>query len=193
LPRQLPDSFKDFANKYTGSKKLKADLLSHCRRECIHAQWRIILDEEFLDAYEHGIVIECCDGITRRFYPRIFTYSADYPEKYGLSFSRHQAMTPLANRVLLACIRNLGGCPCPRCTIRLSDVHLVGTKRDRDKRITMARIDDEHLKFKISRARELIYQDNYAVDSAGVERLLKPLSLVPTEVTQPVHQPYDAG
>ena len=85
--RQLPDLFKDFASKYTSSKKLKAELLSHCRQECIHAQWRIILDEEFLDAYEHGIVIECCDGITCRFYPRKFTYTADYPEKYSLSFS----------------------------------------------------------------------------------------------------------
>jgi hypothetical protein len=78
---QLPDSFKDFANKHSGSKKLKPELTSHCRRECIHAQWKIILDDEFWDAYEHGIVIECCDGITCRFYPRILTYSADYPEK----------------------------------------------------------------------------------------------------------------
>ena len=32
--------------------------------------------------YVHGIVIKCCDGVLRRFYPRLFTYSADYPEKY---------------------------------------------------------------------------------------------------------------
>lgn len=48
----------------------------------MHAQWRILLDDEFVEAYEHGIVILCCDGILRRFYPRILTYSADYPEKY---------------------------------------------------------------------------------------------------------------
>jgi hypothetical protein len=48
----------------------------------------------------------------------------------------------------------------------------------------MARIDDEHRKFKVSRARELIYRDNYAIDSAGVEGLLKPLSLVPTKVNR---------
>jgi hypothetical protein len=42
----------------------------------------LLLDEEFLNAYQHGMVIECCDGATRRFYPRIFTYSADYQEKY---------------------------------------------------------------------------------------------------------------
>ena len=32
--------------------------------------------------YEHGVVIECCDGVKRRFYIRIFAYSADYPEKF---------------------------------------------------------------------------------------------------------------
>lgn len=41
-----------------------------------------MLSDEFLEAYEHGVVIKCCDGITRRFYPRIFAYSADYPEKF---------------------------------------------------------------------------------------------------------------
>jgi hypothetical protein len=46
-----------------------------------HAQWSIILDDEFLEAYKHGMAIKCCDGVWPCFYPRIFTYSADYPEK----------------------------------------------------------------------------------------------------------------
>lgn len=75
---QLPDSFKDF----TGGKGMTSECATHCHREFFHAQWRILLDDEFLKAYEHGIVICCCDGIKHRFYPRIFTYSADYPEKY---------------------------------------------------------------------------------------------------------------
>jgi Plavaka transposase len=49
--------------------------------ELMHAIWTILLDDDFLHAYEHGIVILCPDGISRRFYPRICTYSADYPEK----------------------------------------------------------------------------------------------------------------
>ena len=61
---------------------ISKDLMTHCRREVLHAQWDILIDGEFLEAYEHGIVITCCDGITRRFYPRLMTYSADYPEKY---------------------------------------------------------------------------------------------------------------
>jgi Plavaka transposase len=45
------------------------------------AQWDVLLDEELKYAMQHGMVIMCHDGIKRRFYPRIFTYSADYPEK----------------------------------------------------------------------------------------------------------------
>jgi hypothetical protein len=55
--------------------------MTHCHREIFHAQWEILLDEEFLAAYKHGILIRCYDGVVRRLYPRIFTYSADYPEK----------------------------------------------------------------------------------------------------------------
>jgi hypothetical protein len=74
---QLPDSFKDFA----GTKGINSECATHCHREFFHKQWKVLLDDEFLEAYEHRIVILCCDNIQRRFYPRIFTYSADYPEK----------------------------------------------------------------------------------------------------------------
>jgi hypothetical protein len=47
----------------------------------MHKVWDKLLDDNFVDAYEHGFIMECQDGISRRFYPRIFTYSADYPEK----------------------------------------------------------------------------------------------------------------
>jgi hypothetical protein len=82
----------------------------------------------------------------------------------------------------MACIRNLGGCPCPRCGIQLSNVHLVGTSRDRRNRILLRRVDDEPRRFKVSQARKHIYENNNAISSAGVERMLKPLSLVPTTV-----------
>ena len=48
----------------------------------MHAIWRILLDDDFVEAYKNGIVVRCFDGVTWRVYPRIFTYSADYPEKY---------------------------------------------------------------------------------------------------------------
>lgn len=84
LIKQVPPAFKDFAAFHSASKGPDDAFMTHCDREYLHAQWKVLLDDEFLEAYEHGVVIECCDGIRRRFYLRIFSYSADYPEKYVL-------------------------------------------------------------------------------------------------------------
>jgi hypothetical protein len=77
---QLPNAFKDFASVHVGGGPTNA-FFTHCRREAFHAQWALLLDDDFVSAYKHGIVVGCVDGVMRRFYPRIFTYSADYPEK----------------------------------------------------------------------------------------------------------------
>jgi hypothetical protein len=74
---QLPDHINDAM----AGLAQKDVLLTHCRREVMHKVWDLLLDSDFLAAYEHGFVLTCLDGITRRFYPRILTYSADYPEK----------------------------------------------------------------------------------------------------------------
>jgi hypothetical protein len=84
---QLPDAIKDIlSNLPRMSKTGMASLQTHCRRELFHACWKIMLDEEFIYVYRHGIVLKCVDGVMRRVYPRIFTYSADYPEKYFFIF-----------------------------------------------------------------------------------------------------------
>lgn len=54
---------------------------THLKRELEHEVWKLLLTADFLEAYVHGIVVEGPDGILRRLYPRLFTYSADYPEK----------------------------------------------------------------------------------------------------------------
>ena len=56
-------------------------MLTHLRRELMQAVWMLLLDDEFMEAYIHGIVLEFSDGIKRQLFPRFFTYSADYPEK----------------------------------------------------------------------------------------------------------------
>jgi hypothetical protein len=66
---------------HLGGKGPNSAFMAHCQREIFHAQWAIILDDEFLEAYEHGTVIKCCDDIQHHFYPCIFIYSADYREK----------------------------------------------------------------------------------------------------------------
>ena len=69
----------------------------------MHGIWNHLLDEEFMEAYVHGMQVECTDGIVRHFFPRIFTYSADYPEKYKslLSyFHMHMPSEPMTGRFL---------------------------------------------------------------------------------------------
>lgn len=60
---------------------LRPKILTLCKHELVHAVWRLMLDDEFIEAHRNGIVMKCADGIIRRVFPRIFTYSADYPEK----------------------------------------------------------------------------------------------------------------
>lgn len=62
-------------------KTASAPLLAFIRKELMHGIWELILDDEFVAAYEHGIIVRCSDGVLRRMYFRIYTYSADYPEK----------------------------------------------------------------------------------------------------------------
>jgi len=54
---------------------------THLKHELVHAILELILDGKFMEAYEHGIIIHCSDGITQRVFPQFFLYSADYPEK----------------------------------------------------------------------------------------------------------------
>lgn len=78
----LADCFQDdLASIHAKWGTQKKQILAHLRRELFHGVWRIILDDDFLHAYKYGIIIKCYDGTTRRVYPRIFSYSADYPEK----------------------------------------------------------------------------------------------------------------
>lgn len=56
-------------------------MLTHCKRELMHAILRLVFDAKFVEAYEKGFEFLCYDNIIRRFFPCLFTYSADYPEK----------------------------------------------------------------------------------------------------------------
>ncbi|KAF8147208.1 hypothetical protein K438DRAFT_1989788 [Mycena galopus ATCC 62051] len=158
LPDSIQDQLSSFHVKWATQK---AEILTHCRRELMHAVWKFLLDDEFVHAYKYGIVIRCADGIERRVYPRLFTYSADYPEK-----------------VLLATIRDGGLCPCPRCLISKTELHLMGYARDLSARVsTKVR---KYLTRIISRAREFIYKSGNGIGSANVNGLLKETSSVPT-------------
>ncbi|KAL1939913.1 hypothetical protein VTO73DRAFT_9613 [Trametes versicolor] len=140
---KLPDNIEDFLHLHTAKQDV-SKILTHCRRELMHGIWRLLLGDRFEEACRHGIVVKCFDGITRRLYPRFFTYSADYPEK-----------------VLLATVRDMGNCPCPRCLVLKSDIHLVARQAD------------------VNAARALIYNKGKGITSVPVERYLKETSQVP--------------
>jgi hypothetical protein len=78
----------------------------------------------------------------------------------------------------------MGRCPCPRCLIPKDSTHLFGTKQDRNKREALVRVDNLSRRAKVESARQLIYEQNWAVDSKPIQRLLQPESLVPTEVSR---------
>ncbi|KAF6747597.1 hypothetical protein DFP72DRAFT_972254 [Ephemerocybe angulata] len=160
---KLPDDFKDFVLQHSGKENISKALLTHCQRELFHEQWKIIMGDEFMHAYKHGIVVKCFDDVYRRFYPRVFAYSADYPEK-----------------ILIASIKNLGKCPCPLCTIPLDNVHRLGKIRDRRARVRDARVDDEDRQTRVAKARHQIYVKNRSVNSDVVKGQLDGFSFVPT-------------
>ena len=141
--------------------------------------WSTILDDDFLYAYTYGIVIECIDGAERRVYPRIFTYSADYPEK-SVQFLLPNA--PLLNslfRISLACIRENGLYPCHRCLIHKQDIQQLGLDSDVAIRIKGVRT---FLSDQVTKARNFIYRRSKPINGVDVEDLLKETSSVPTMV-----------
>ncbi|KIJ17498.1 hypothetical protein PAXINDRAFT_110880 [Paxillus involutus ATCC 200175] len=138
-------------------------MYTHCKRELMHAIWELLLDEDFMRAYKYGILIECADGITRRIFPRFFTYSADYPEK-----------------VLLACVKFLGQCPCPRCLVKKTNIPDMGEDDDMNTRRTELREDNDNYRRKVNKARKLIFTQGKRLNSKYVAKYLKGESLVPT-------------
>ena len=100
------------------------------------------------------------------------------------TFRGTNVITPLIfGRILIACIRNLGKCPCPRCLIPRYQIHNLGRPRDVARRTTAARVNSPMRRSKVSSARRLIYEKNMQINCAAVEDLLRDMSLVPTSVS----------
>ncbi|KAJ3514741.1 hypothetical protein NMY22_g14642 [Coprinellus aureogranulatus] len=142
-------------------RKNPPHLITYLNRECFHEQWVILLDDELLKAIIEGIVIRCSDGIERRFFIRIFTYSSDYPE-----------------RCLIASIKNGGDCPCVRCLVRKKNLDQMGTAEDMLFRKTHPRVDSGERQIRVWKARAAIYGGG-AVSGDPIQRIL-PFSDVPT-------------
>ncbi len=181
---QLSDKIQDFCNNRFG-KPATSYVLSHLRRELIHEVWKILLDEEFTKAYADGFDVEFADGKVRRVFPRIFTYSADYPEKYVfVCVIWWLKVTTLIYRVLLASIKQLGKYPCPTCLVSKQDIHRLGTKRDARTRTCHKRADHDVYRSKIKFARNIIYLNGGLLNGKWLDGLLNKESLVPTQVRE---------
>ncbi|ETW82716.1 hypothetical protein HETIRDRAFT_54372 [Heterobasidion irregulare TC 32-1] len=158
----IPDKIQEAYMKVFGKAATSA-MLRHCKRDLMHAIWLLLLDADFMEAYEHGMLINCGDGIVRRIFPRFFTYSADYPEK-----------------VLLAGIRSLAKCLCPRCMVEKTQVYKMGSKLDMRLRTKTARVDNAQRRHTVEIARKIIYEQGYGIESMAVDALLANKSWVPT-------------
>ncbi|THH23278.1 hypothetical protein EUX98_g7896 [Antrodiella citrinella] len=129
----LPDGLQDFYKTFYG-KSATAATLKFCKRELLQRIWLLLLDKDFMEAYEHG--------------------------------------------VLLACLRFLAKCPCPRCYIKKNFMSAMGTVADAYRRAKL-RIDNTHIQDKISRTRGWMFEQGRGAASAAIERVLETRSLFP--------------
>ncbi|KZT36764.1 hypothetical protein SISSUDRAFT_988644 [Sistotremastrum suecicum HHB10207 ss-3] len=160
---ELPDDIEEVLQQLP-TKSAHQPLLTHCRRELFQNVLLQLLDEDFYNAYKHGMVIEFPDGIKRRVFPRILTWSADYPEK-----------------CLLATIRENGRCPCPRCFIKKSEIRNLGTKRDQRMRLQRRRKDNSWRRVMIESVRRNLYIFGKAIAGQFVNKRLDEFSMTPNE------------
>lgn len=79
-PSKLPSNLFRFYESLYGEPP-SASVIRLLKHDLVQKIWLLLLDKDFMRAYEHGMIVLCGDGVTRRIFPRIFTYSADYPEK----------------------------------------------------------------------------------------------------------------
>lgn len=115
-------------------------------------------------------------------YILVFTYSADYPEKWELYvfFLMGSSDVFAFSRVLLATVQDKGNCACPHCLIPKSMFHCTGLMRDIAARLSRART---HLLDKVNQARHAIYVLGQLLKGSTVEILLKYESLIPILVS----------
>jgi len=174
---QLLESIKKLLSLIT-NKKNNCDLMTHCKQELVHAIWKILLNDDFVEAYKNSIVVYCFNGVTRRVYPRIFIYSADYPEKWVILLCLLSEYWTVW-RIIVATIQDKGNCPCPCCLIPKAKFHCTRFVRNLAARLSQAWT---YLVNKIQLAQQAIYVLGRPLKGMMVETILKGESLVPTLV-----------
>ncbi|KAF5378621.1 hypothetical protein D9757_009547 [Collybiopsis confluens] len=162
---KLSEDFKGWYQEQYGCTPTEA-VMTFMRREIPHAIYAELFDKDFMNAYRDGIILRCGNKVTRSMFPRLFTWSADYPEK-----------------MLLICCKCLGLHPCGECNISKDKIFRLGTVLDRGTRDRLRRQDSELRQNKVERARELIFKKGYSISSKAIDYLLGDHSWTPTRNT----------
>ena len=90
------------------------------------------------------------------------------------------------DRVLLATIRSLGKCPCPRCFVEKAQIPRLGQEVDKRLR-ERERVDDHPRRKNVELTRTWIFERGYRLNSVHVDRVLGPKSYIPTRVSIPIY------
>jgi hypothetical protein len=85
--------------------------------------------------------------------------------------------------MLMACLRYLALCPCPRCLLLKSKIPLIGSKTDTNSRLKLVRKDSKARQKMIENARQLMFEKGVNITSEKIEKILRPDSLTPTRVS----------
>ncbi|KDQ06670.1 hypothetical protein BOTBODRAFT_181375 [Botryobasidium botryosum FD-172 SS1] len=80
----------------------------------------------------------------------------------------------------MATICNGGKCPSPKSLIEKQDIAQLGTKDDRDRRISTARRDDEDRRARVNKGRDMVYNQHVPLGSKKLDEVLKARSEVLT-------------
>ncbi|KAF9538744.1 hypothetical protein CPC08DRAFT_738832 [Agrocybe pediades] len=139
---KLDDRIQDFYQEHF-QKPATKDTLTHLRRELMQAVWELILDEDTVNAYAYGEKFRLYDEVDHALYLRFLFYSMDYPEK-----------------VLVACMKYLTHCMCPRCTSKKALISQIGSKLDM--------------------LRKAMFEEEISITSKKIKDVLEPTSTVPT-------------
>ena len=165
-----PTTSKNSISRYT---ERHWQLYTHFKCKLMHARWRLLLDDKFVKAYRDGILIQCADSVIRYFFPRFFSYSADYPGKYVSQLILLCIPVLIIQwRVLLSCIKHFWWCLCPRCLIKKADVPQMGKPSDMLTHTTDIRTNDKVYQALINKAWWLIFKHGKKITNKDVSDLL---------------------
>ncbi|KAE9384947.1 hypothetical protein BT96DRAFT_841397 [Gymnopus androsaceus JB14] len=148
---KLPNNFHDFYKEHYNTAPTEA-VLTNVQREILQSIYGLIFDNEFMEAYDHGLVLKCANIVQRCLFPCLFTYSVDYIEK-----------------ILIATICMLGSHPCVHCLVDKDQIDQLGTKSDTKRCERKACIDSEEHQSTIEKMWKWIFDDGLSVASSYVE------------------------